>query len=65
MKEIKTVINKMKNNKAPGIMGVTTDMLKNLPDEALKFLTDITQNYWDNPNTDFPSWHATKLRLNT
>ena len=65
MKEIKTIINKMKNNKAPGITGVTTDMLKNLPDEALKFLTDITQNYWDNPNTDFPSWHATKLRLNT
>ena len=51
----------MKNNKAPGITGVTTDMLKNLPDKALKFLTDIIQNYWDNPNTDFPSWHTTKL----
>jgi len=41
MKEIKTIINKMKNNKAPGITGVSTNMLKNLPDEALKFLTDI------------------------
>ena len=44
-------------------MGVTTDMLKNLPDKALKFITDIIQNYWDNPNTDFPSWHATKLTM--
>ena len=47
MNEIKTIINKMKNNKAPSITGVTTDTLKNLPDEALKFLTDIIQNYWD------------------
>ena len=44
MKEIKTVINKMKNNKAPGITGVTTNMLTNLPDEALKILTNIIQN---------------------
>ena len=36
-------------------------MLKNLPDEALELLTNIIQNYWDNPNTNFPSWHATKL----
>jgi len=61
MKEIKTIINKIKNNKAPGITGVTTNMMKNLPDEALKFLTNIIQNYLDNPNTNFPSWHATKL----
>jgi len=35
MKEIKTIINKMKNYKAPGITGVSTNMLKNLPDEAI------------------------------
>ena len=59
--EVKAVINKMKNDKAPGITGVTTNMLKNLPKEGFKFLTDIIQTNWDYPNIDFPSWHATKL----
>jgi len=41
IKEVKAMINKMKNNKAPGITGVTTDLLKNLPEEGFKFLTNI------------------------
>jgi hypothetical protein len=38
MKEIKEAISKMKNNKAPGGTGLSMDMLKNLPNNALDFL---------------------------
>ena len=38
MKEIKAASLKMKNNKALGGTGLSTDMLKNLPNDALDFL---------------------------
>ena len=37
--EICGAIKKMKNNKAPGLSGVMTDMLKNLPEEGIALLT--------------------------
>jgi len=33
----------MKNNKVPGITGVTTDMLKNLPIVVINLVTDVIQ----------------------
>ena len=37
--KIHSAIKKMKNNKAPGLSQVTTDMLKNLPEEGIALLT--------------------------
>ena len=39
--QVHAAIQKMKTNKAPGISGVTTDMLKNLPNDAIDLLTTI------------------------
>jgi len=60
-KEIKIPINNMKNNKAPGLTGLTTDMIKNLPPKGFDLLSDLIKDFWLNKNTDFESWHATKL----
>jgi len=51
----------MKNNKAPSLTGLTMDMIKNLPPEELDLLSDLIKDFWLNENTDFESWHATKL----
>jgi len=37
--EVHGTIKKIKNNKAPGLSGVMTDMLKNLPEEGIALLT--------------------------
>ena len=54
-------IKKMKNNKAPGFSQVTTDMIKNLPSNALSLLTEFIHEYWNNSELDYTSWHKTKL----
>jgi hypothetical protein len=36
--EIKSTIKKMKSDKAPGLTGLTTNVLKNLPEDALGFI---------------------------
>jgi len=46
-------IQKMKNSKALGITGVTTDRLKSLPIAAINLLSDIIQDFWMNPDCDF------------
>ena len=51
----------MANNKSPGFLGVTTNMLKSLPDDALDLLTSIIEQFWNDPDTDIPLWHRTKL----
>jgi len=52
--QIESVMHKMKNNKAPGDTGVTTDMIKHI-------LTKVIQDFWKNPECDFNSWHVQKL----
>ena len=37
--EIQSTIKKMKNNKAPGLSRIITDMLKSLPEEGIALLT--------------------------
>ena len=37
------------------------DMIKHLPLEGLDLLSDLIRDFWLNENTDFESWHATKL----
>jgi hypothetical protein len=60
--EIKKAITKMQSDKAPGASQLTTDMLKNLPEDALNLIVEIIQEFWQN-NTDFQSWHVTKLNI--
>jgi hypothetical protein len=52
----------MKSDKAPGTSQLTTDMLKNLPEDALNFITETIQEFLQQ-NTDFSSWHVTKLNI--
>ena len=60
--EVKLALKKMKNNKAPGLSGVT-DMLKTLPEEGHALLTSFVQQFWENHDCNFDQWHLTKLSL--
>ena len=51
----------MSYDKAPGQSGLTTDMIKNLPPEALNFLIQRIQDFWRDPNVDYEAWHTTIL----
>jgi hypothetical protein len=51
------------SEKAPGKSGITTDMLKKLPPEGFNLLTIFIQNYWQDINCDFDSWHTNILSL--
>lgn len=63
MKEIKSAISKMKNNKAPSGTGLSMDMLKNLTNDALDFLIKSIQEFWTNHNKDFDTWYITSLNI--
>jgi len=36
-------------------------MIKNLPPEGLDLLYNLIRDFWSNEDTDFESWHSTKL----
>jgi len=59
--EILEAINGMKNNKTPGTSGLTTGMLKSIPPDAFNLFTKLIQGFWNNKDTNYDSWHATKL----
>jgi hypothetical protein len=61
-KEIRKAITGMKSDKAPGISQLTTDMLKNLLNDALDFIIETIQEFW-NQDTNFTAWHVTKLNI--
>jgi hypothetical protein len=46
IEEVKKAINKMKRETSPGIMGLTSDIPKVLPEKALEHLTLIIQKLW-------------------
>jgi hypothetical protein len=46
MDEVKKAIYKMKNDKAVGTTGVTSNMLKILPEKALGCPTGVIQKKW-------------------
>jgi hypothetical protein len=52
----------MKSNKVPGMSQPTTDVLKNLPSNALDFVIEAIQEFWHH-ETDFKAWHVTKLNI--
>ena len=51
----------MMNNKAPGQAKVTINMLKNLPEEAMQFITDFIKQYWLDENCHIKLWNHQKL----
>ena len=59
--EVKSAINSMKYDKAPGLSGLTTDMMKSLPNKAVQLYTDMINNFWNNEQVDFEAWHITVL----
>jgi len=61
--EVRNAHKTMKNNTAPGLMGITTDMLKNLPDKGIMLLTSFIQQFWDDNDCDFEQWHKMKLSM--
>ncbi len=61
-KEIIKAIKRTKSDKALGISQLTTDMLKNLTNDALEFVIEMIQEFW-NQETDFTAWHVTKLNI--
>jgi hypothetical protein len=61
-REIQNAIRKMKCDKALGAPQLTTDMLKNLPNDALNFIVEAIQEFWHH-ETEFKAWHVTKLNI--
>lgn len=51
----------MQYDKAPSFSGLTTDMIKSLPQEALQLYTDLIKKFWTDEQVDFESWHTTIL----
>lgn len=61
-KEIRSAINGMAYDKALGQSGVTTDMIKNLLEQALNLYVEVIQNFWQEKSIDFLRWHITILK---
>jgi len=50
----------MKSNKAPAASQLTTNMLENLPEDTLNFVSETIQIFWQQ-GTDFTSLHVMTL----
>jgi hypothetical protein len=53
----------MEYDKSPGQSGLSTDMIKKFPPRAFNYYVKLIQDFWQNPNTDFSSWHITLLKV--
>ena len=60
-KEVKSAIARMAYEKAPGQSGVTTDILKSLPPEAINFYIKRIQEFWKDSSVDYKSWRTVIL----
>ena len=63
IEEGKVAVRNMKNNTAPGISGITTNMMKKLPEEGCEILTSHIQQFWEDFEYDHEAWHKMKLML--
>jgi hypothetical protein len=61
--EIIQALRKMKNNKAPGESGVTTEALKALSDFGKDFIVSMIKTFWENDNKHYDEWNTALLRL--
>lgn len=46
--ELKQAINKLKENKCPGPDGITSEIIKNLPDSVLEYMLELYNHMWTN-----------------
>ena len=53
----------MPYDKAPGQSGLNTNMIKTLPQQAFNHYVKFIQDFWNNPETDYNSWHITTLSV--
>ena len=61
--KVQSAVNSMEHDKSPGQSGLSTDMIKSLPPRALNYYVKLIQDFWNDPNTDFSSWHITLLKV--
>jgi hypothetical protein len=61
--EIINAIKSMPYDKSPGQSGLSTDMIKNLPPRALNYYVKLIQQFWQDPDIDFSSWHVILLKV--
>jgi hypothetical protein len=59
---VENAIYKMKNDTAPGITGVSADMLQNLPTESVQYIAELIRRNWNN-QYNCPKWHTTTLTV--
>jgi hypothetical protein len=57
IEEFKQAINRMRRETAPGVMGITADMLKGRSEKSLEHLTLIIQKFWKGEE-DHKVWHT-------
>jgi hypothetical protein len=62
-KEVLQALQKMKNNKAPGESGVTTEALKALSDHGKELIVTMIKTFWENDQKDYDEWKTALLRL--
>jgi hypothetical protein len=49
-------------DKAPGHQsGISTEMIKNLPPQAINLYLDFIQEFWPDKDIDFSLWHTAVL----
>ena len=61
--EVQSAVNSVEYDKSPGESGLSTDMIKSLPPCALNYYVKLIQDFWNDPNIDFSSWHITLLKV--
>jgi hypothetical protein len=61
--EVLQALQKMKNNKAPGESGVTTEALKALSDHGKELIMTMIKTFWENDQKDYDEWKTALLRL--
>jgi hypothetical protein len=61
--EVLQALQKMKNNKAPGESGVTTEALKALSEYGKEYIVTMIKAFWENDQKDYNEWKTALLRL--
>jgi hypothetical protein len=53
----------MKNNKAPGKLGVSAEALKALSPASKDILVKLIVNFWENKTVNYHEWNTAVLKL--
>jgi hypothetical protein len=61
--EVFQALRKMKNNKAPGESGVTTEALKALSNYGKNLIVSMIKSFWENDQKHYDEWKTALLKL--